>query len=1160
MKRFWQKPLSLALALVMSAGLLQGISLPAQASAVRPAATGVAGDANGDGKLSVADLVRMMTEQNDGSKLSSPSALFGDWSNISELDTEMVRGLLIHEDVFPGRDSTMIEDFERGCPKGVSFYVGPEYTVTTKNGNHVLSGLYSNGWFGIQGGSYDLGGSVNQLQVTVTRSANKDNSIPAGKFWIDTNVGGLYASAASKNGDVYTLTFPQSFSVLKTFTIGIDSSIGTMTIDNLRACRGGIVVTVPEQPVGILNERYTVVLPTVSGVVEDITYALRYRPAGTVQWQSIAPVGGNFSFVPAAEGSYEVECRIEGTVDGEPYSYVTMIPFCVGRGIIDDFENGMPSGAKFYETTASTEFTTNKNGSMVLSGRYIGGDATAWIGLSNTNYDLGRTVNKLQITLTQDGKKTLLTKDDFWFVTDQGSLYPTAAERDGDIYTLTFNKKFEKITTFTVQITSAMGTVQLDDLRIYHNEVSISDPMLTDGVSGQTYSLPLPVISGKVSDVSYTVQYRVKGTDPWQTVAPVNGEYLFTPETAGTYEIGYHVTVADEEETLTYHEIMNLVVAEISTGTKLASDGKSEYAIVIPTGAGTYIQFAAAELQNLFREATGAELPVFTESNIGFARGSKCISIGDTKLQKACGVTCDYATFKESGARLFTEGNSVILTGASDEGALYAVYDFLKVLFDYEFYDEDAYTLIKKSDVSLPALDMADIPDLDYRMFGDYQQYDGAGGSQEHAFRLRYKTYGQGYAIDGHAATYILSESQYYTEHPDWFTANVGHAGGRQLCYTNEEMTRQFITNLEKLLAEDPDTTSVSIAQADESVWCTCDTCTAAIAQYGNGASDVGAVTQILFVNKVVKEVDQWLAVNYPGRKMTYMIMAYMDTLKAPAHKNENGSYVPNAPEMVLPDNVLVQYASVYTNRNIPFRDNPNESEIIEAWRACTSNLQIYEYPGNAACVCVPYDGLYVFKDNIKYAYDMGFSSYYMQGNFNTESSGFTPLKVYVASKLMWDSSLDTMTLAYDYIDHCYGDAAPYMRGYFDALRAHMAYLRDTKGFGKNVLEGYLYAGYWPLSKLNEFQVYFDQAYAAIEPLKTGNPDQYEVLFRKIMIEEMFLRYAKCELYLNKFSYDEKVKMIDELEYYAELCGFRCYNENADARMSIKIAEWRGKL
>lgn len=76
--------------------------------------------------------------------------------------------------------------------------------------------------------------------------------------------------------------------------------------------------------------------------------------------------------------------------------------------------------------------------------------------------------------------------------------------------------------------------------------------------------------------------------------------------------------------------------------------------------------------------------------------------------------------------------------------------------------------------------------------------------------------------------------------------------------------------------------------------------------------------------------------------------------------------------------------------------------------------------------------------------------------------------------------------------------------------------------------------------------------------LKRTDPEQYEVLFRKIMIEEMFVRYVFCSLYLNNYPESERAKKVDEFERYAKMYGFNCYSETQP--MSDVIASWRSQF
>ncbi len=592
------------------------------------------------------------------------------------------------------------------------------------------------------------------------------------------------------------------------------------------------------------------------------------------------------------------------------------------------------------------------------------------------------------------------------------------------------------------------------------------------------------------------------------------------------------------------------------TDTMLANNGKTDYTIVIPENASEYEEFAAEELQLRFEEATKAFLPIETDKDKTFSEEAKYISISDTTVWKNSGVDIDYATYKNSGTRLVNKGDCLILTGGSDEGALYAVYDLLTLLFDYEFYDLDAYRLNKVDKVKLPKLNITNIPDNDYRMYGDYLQEETVGGSRYHGYRLRYKLYGQGFAISGHAAT-ILLNPKVYGENSDWFSDDGEQL---QLCYMSEGMREQFLIAVKQKLDEFPDATNIDIAQADWNVWCHCPKCMEQIDKYGNGQF-LGAVTQILFLNWLIPKVDQWLAVAYPGRNVRYTVLAYHQTVDAPAHLDkQTGKYVPNGSEngdysMVVNDKVDIQYASIYANRNNSFRDTPTEAARLEAWAALTKGLYIYEYPQDAKNVCLPYDGLHVFADNLRYSKELGYNSYFLQGNFNTEDSGFSQLKIFVASKLMWDSSLDPNELAYEYIENVYGEAAPIMKEYFDALRTRLAYLRIEKNYGGMCLDNNLRTEFFPRDLMINYQEMFDRMYEAIDFLQYIDAERYEVLYRKIMIENMFVKYVNCSLYLSRFSAEEKNAMIDDFEENAKRYGFRNWSESKP--MSEVIAIWR---
>ncbi len=621
----------------------------------------------------------------------------------------------------------------------------------------------------------------------------------------------------------------------------------------------------------------------------------------------------------------------------------------------------------------------------------------------------------------------------------------------------------------------------------------------------------------------------------------------------------------DEEET-----VNNTGSTVEYTDFRLADKGRSDYTVVLPEKASDLESFAAEELVRLFKEATGVELPVVSDSGLTFDENAKYISIGETTLKEDSGLQTEFATLKSSGGRIVNNGSCVFLAGAAEYGTLYAVYDFLGYLFDYEYFDIDAYRLVKKDVVRLPVMDYTNIPDFEYRYFGDMLQYTAYGGDDNHAHRLRIRDLEGNSALSGHTANSLIDPNVYGDKHRDWYGENDGlkyNADGTYntttsfLCYSNEEMTQEYIKNVKSYLQKSPTADSIALTQADFNDWCNCDKCAAATKKYGNGKTSLGAVTQTLFLHKVVPAVNEWLAEEYPGRKVYYKVYAYHQTIDPPAHKDATGKYIPNGAEngdysMVLPEDVFVVYANIYADRNVSWGDNPQVAEMIKGWGALTQSLTIYEYGQDALNVCMPYDGLQVHADNIRFAKSVGLNNNYrIQGNYVTMSSGFYYLRVYAATKLMWDSTLDPNQLAREYIETVYGEAAPYMQQMYDAMRLRMVELREKYNYGAMCLTDYVSSRNWPREVLLQYQELIDKAYAAIEHIRYVDEEKYEILVRKIKIEEMFVRYVNCSLYLNRMDTESKTAYIDAFETDAKLYGFKNWHESKP--MSEKIAIWR---
>ena len=601
----------------------------------------------------------------------------------------------------------------------------------------------------------------------------------------------------------------------------------------------------------------------------------------------------------------------------------------------------------------------------------------------------------------------------------------------------------------------------------------------------------------------------------------------------------------------------------------LAEAGKTDYSIVVGMDADQFEKFAAEELQNLFKEATGATMPFKTEDQVSYSEDAKVISIGDNSFQKASGVTADYSEFKRSGLRLVTKDSNVICLGAHGQGSLNAVYDFLKELFDYEYYEVNTYVLNRAHKVQLPDWDIKNIPDFDKVDFIDVSNYERYGGDVKTAWRQRLYVADEEYIVGGHTAEVIMPIDKWYAGHEDWFSSGPDDKGW-QLCYSNMEMMQQYIENCKVLIQNDPDGLLFSFGERDINGYCTCANCQNLMASYNLYDETTGelimaapsSVPAVLFKTQVADALDAWLAEEYPGRHLTYPCHAYFSTRTPPVYYNAttqkftlltNGE--PDDPMKNINPNIQFELAAIETNRNLSWEDNKSQGIEIRKWSVVTPNMKIYDYPQDAANTLLPYDGIHTHADNMRFVHALGHREYLYQGNSGTQSSGFNDLRKYVVSKLAWDIDVDPNAVAEDYLRVTCGPAYEYMSELYKIERTRVAKLREENNYGGHVLQNGLTTGNWPRDLIVVMENLTLKAYEAIDYLKYENPEMYERYFRRIKIEQLMMQYVNLCLYRGYYSKDNKNALIDEFLEYSTKYNAKLYHESKP--MSDLVEGWR---
>ncbi len=589
----------------------------------------------------------------------------------------------------------------------------------------------------------------------------------------------------------------------------------------------------------------------------------------------------------------------------------------------------------------------------------------------------------------------------------------------------------------------------------------------------------------------------------------------------------------------------------------LAKEGVTEYKILIPEEHDDVLQTAVEELQLFFRQSTGAELGVVIDENIQHDASAKYLSIGNTNAAASAGITVSHDVVGDDGYKIVTKDKSVYMVGGGSYGNLYAVYDFLKFNLGIKIYAFDEIKVPELDNVNVYDFDMQVRPTFDLRSMGTYDQnYNG-----ENRRRLRMEYRSEGWIYVSHSHFYILPPSLYQTQHPDWYSKD-----GTQICMTNEEMRVEFTRNLIELIKNNPTAKYCMLGMQDRNTFCDCEKCSAEVALYNESG------VQTRFTNKVAKDVQNWLDTYQPGREFTLFTYAYFKTTAAPV-SDDNGVYTVLDPSVLPEKNVGVMIAPLaysYTDSLDDPEDNAAINNIIQGWKqvfkeADNPNIYFYLYGKNFGQYLIPFGDYSSLKENYLMCQDAQSIGIFHLHAYNVDSSALYEMRSYVASSLMWDINQSPEELSKDFIKNYYKVAAPQIYEYYQMMRMHYAVLEEKYNLkampSLSNLE-LLDSKYWPKNYLEKVYDLMKEALAEVEKLKDSDPEQYKILYDRVLKESISVRYMLLGLYNSSMVTSELVAEIDSFEADCAYLGIMEVREHVDFGpiLSEYIATWREEV
>ncbi len=566
----------------------------------------------------------------------------------------------------------------------------------------------------------------------------------------------------------------------------------------------------------------------------------------------------------------------------------------------------------------------------------------------------------------------------------------------------------------------------------------------------------------------------------------------------------------------------------------LCENGKTDYVIVYPAQANAAVNYAVAELATFFSDATGASLGIYPDSALSYSDDKKYISVGDTVHSREAGIVANREELNGDGFIMKTVGDDLYIKSANDRGILYGVYDFLERFAGVRFISTEVTHVPSVTQIPLYETNIVSVPAFEYRNLYSYSMRT----SDELYARLRFnapeREIGDMYGgrtnwytkLNGiadeykglkemlpryvdfnviHNAFYWVNPADYYDEHPEFFASDekgntIRDSAGTicQLNLTNGitedgkldtsmeiSTAKAALESLKKFILDDPEAEVFFFGHNDWAVYDLSPASKAAAEKYG-GQSGI----LMRFVNVLSDEINKWLVQENIDRKVQIATWAYLHTKEAPVKEDSKEGYVAVDPTVIPRENIIIRIAPIELDWYYSIND-PNQlqeySALVTAWTYITKNFMFWTYETNFGNYLFYYPSMRQWADNVRYFESIGTQYLMLQDNYHGFGSWQAELHTYVASKLLWDTSVKVQPLIDEFLYYYFGEqgakAVAQMMQLFDDQFAYLQAeveefwmpFRDDDGSTLFNPE------YFPISLLAEAETLMKEAIAANE-------------------------------------------------------------------------------
>lgn len=522
----------------------------------------------------------------------------------------------------------------------------------------------------------------------------------------------------------------------------------------------------------------------------------------------------------------------------------------------------------------------------------------------------------------------------------------------------------------------------------------------------------------------------------------------------------------------------------------LASQGQSDYRIVVGQTADAPTRHAASELQHFLHRIAGVTLPLVSDIE---PAGACEIVVGDSARRATLASAMATTGLGTDGYRLRAEGRRLVIAGGAPRGVLYGVYGLLRDYLGCRWFTREIDCVPAREDVVIGPLDQTFVPPLAYRnfMLADVMDADWCARNQVNGFSSEAGPK-QGGKIShwqfGHSFHDLLPVERYYADHPEYFALVRGQRLREltQPCCTNKEVVRVVTENLRDQMRRDvereqndPENPAPEVYHLAQNDWGNCCTCPSCAALMQREEASIAPLIQLC--NQVVEE----LADEFPDKSV--MTIAYRFSRRPPKALRAHPK-------------LIVQLCSIECCFSHPLAscdcaDSESFRRDLEGWGEVAERLWIWDYTAIFHQLFLPQPNVHLLGPNIRYFADHGVTGVFEQDSGNREFNG---LRGYLLARQLWDPAADARATASEFLEAVYGAAAEPLGAYIDLVA--------DKAERDNVHVRYKFGScpdYLTPDVLARAAMLWDEAQAAV----AGDPDKLE----RVQDERQHLRYASIE-------------------------------------------------